>query len=219
MAKSLPDILYLRDKVTPVLDSPVSSYQIPYNKTAEYFANWQSYNQFVKSCEQVVRTNKRYKAYIAHLKNEVKLNHCQVFSALTDDDCSIEMHHGPIFNLFDYCSIVLEYYLIKKWKITTFAIADTVLSEHEKNHVQVVMLSTTAHEEVHNRNLFINYRQAYGDLNAFVKKYGIAMGPEHKEKFNRYIDQSLMRDSDDNGLFELSSLIYKYDMEENDDEL
>ena len=72
MAKSLPDILYLRDKVTPVLDSPVSSYQIPYNKTAEYFANWQSYNQFVKSCEQVVRTNKRYKAYIAHLKNEVK---------------------------------------------------------------------------------------------------------------------------------------------------
>ena len=118
------------------------------------------------------------------------------------------MHHGPIFNLFDYCSIILEYYLIKKWKINTFRIADTVLTEHQKNHVQIVMLSSTIHQEVHARDIFINYRQAYGDLNAFIRKYGIAFTDEHKEKLNRYIDRSLMIESTDNGLLKLSDILY-----------
>ena len=208
MAKSLPDILYLKDKLVPVVDSPKSSYQIPYYKNYEYFANWESYNSFIKDCERLVRQNDRYRKYISYLKKEVKLNHCQVLSNLNDEDCEVEMHHGPIFNLFDYCSIILEYYLIKKWKINTFRIADTVLTEHQKNHVQIVMLSSTIHQEVHARDIFINYRQAYGDLNAFIRKYGIAFTDEHKEKLNRYIDRSLMIESTDNGLLKLSDILY-----------
>lgn len=209
MATSLPDILYMKDRQTPIIDSPQSIYQIPYFKGNDYFSNWESYNNFVKSCEHVVRNNDRYRKYIHFLKKEVRLNHCQVLSKLDDEDCTIEMHHGPIFNLFDYCSIILEYYLAKNWKITTFRIADTVLTEHQKNHVQIVMLSSTVHQEVHARDIFINYRHAYGDLNAFIKKYGFAFNDSHIEKYNRYIDKSMMTDSDDYGLLKLSKYIYQ----------
>lgn len=208
MAKSLPDILYIKDKMTPIIDSPQSVYQIPYFKDNDYFSNWESYNQFVKACEAKVRENDRYRKYIHFLKTEVRLNHCQVLRNLDDEDCTIEMHHGPIFNLFDYCSIVLEYYLVKGWKVNTFRIADTVLTEHQKNHVQIVMLSSTIHQEVHARDVFINYRHAYGDLNAFIRKYGIGMTDEHKEKLNRYIDKSMLTDSTDYGLLELNSYLF-----------
>lgn len=209
MAKTLPDIVFLKDRYnyTPVVDSPNSMYQIPYFKNEEFFSNLESYNSFIKAVEHVVRTNDRYKKYINYLKKEVQLNHCQVWSNLTDEDCPIEMHHGPIFNLFDYCSIITEYFLLKGWKVNTFRIAETVLDEHQKNHVQLVMLSETIHEEVHARNIFINYRHAFGDLNAFIKKYGVAFTLEHKEKLNRYIDQSLMTDSTDHGLLRLNAYL------------
>ena len=61
--------------------------------------------------------------------------------------------------------------------------------------------------EVHNRNIFINYQQAWGDLNAFVKKYGIAMSDNLKEKLNKYIDRSMMYDSNDFGVLKLSDTL------------
>ena len=138
------------------------------------------------------------------------MNHCQVLSGIEPDEggkIDIEMHHGPIFTLYDYCEIILEYFIVKKWKISTFRIADLVLEEHQKNHIQVVMLLSTVHEEVHNRNIFINYQQAWGDLNAFVKKYGIAMSDNLKEKLNKYIDRSMMYDSNDFGVLKLSDTL------------
>lgn len=209
MPKTLPEIIYDKNKVTPIIDSRNSLYQIPFYKPTEYFSNIESYTNFIKSVERLVRTNDRYSKYIDYLKKEIKLDHCQVLSGLNDQDCDIEMHHGPIFNLFDYCAIVLEYFLMKQWKVTTFRIADTVLDEHQKNRIQIVMLSSTVHQEVHAREIFINYKQAWGDLNAFINKYGVAMSDEHKEKLNRYIDRSLIRDSDDFGILELSDLVQK----------
>jgi hypothetical protein len=67
------------------------------------------------------------------------------------------------------------------------------------------MLSTTIHQEVHDRELFINVKQAWGDLNAFLKKYGIT--EDLKEKYNRYVDRSLMMDSTSYELLKLSDKI------------
>ena len=140
---------------------------------------------------------------------EVKLNKCQVLKNVTDEDAAIEMHHGPIFTLFDICCIVLEYFIKKKWKISTFRIADAVLDEHQKNRVQVVMVSVTVHEEIHNGEVFINRNQAYGDIAAFIKKYKDAMSDEFREQVNRYIDRSLLYDSTDFGVLELSKDLLK----------
>ena len=217
MAKNLPDIDYKivtleTNRTTPVVDSRNAMYEIPLYKGNEYFSNIESYTNFIKGCEKQVRINDRYKKYIYYLKNVVGLNHCQVLPEVEPDDdgkIEIEMHHGPIFTLYDYCEIMLEYFLIKKRKISTFRIADAILDEHQKNHIQVVMLLATVHEEVHNRNIFINYKQAWGDLNAFIHKYGIGMSDALKEKMNKYIDRSLMYDSNDFGILKLSDTIMK----------
>jgi hypothetical protein len=217
MPKVLPDIEYNTsddNKVIPIVDSLKSMYQIPLYKDVDYFSNIESYVNFIKGCERAVRGNDRYKKYIYYLKNVVGLKHCQVLPDIEPDDkgkIEIEMHHGPIFTLYDYCEIMLEYFILKNKKISTFRIADAVLDEHQRNHVQVVMLLSTIHEEVHNRNIFINYKQAFGDLNAFVKKYGIALSDPLKEKLNKYIDKSMMYDSNDFGILKLNDTLLRYE--------
>lgn len=210
MPRELPDIIYDKSKITPIVDAKTSFYKILMYKDEDYLSNYESYVNFVKGCEKAVRNNDRYKKYINHLKKEVKLTKCQVLKNVTDQDASIEMHHGPIFTLFDICAIVIEYFLIKKWKISTFRIADAVLDEHMKNRVQVVMVSSTVHEEIHNGDIFINYKQAYGDLPAFIKKYKIAMSDEYKDQLNRYIDRSLLYDSNDFGVLELNKELWNH---------
>jgi hypothetical protein len=204
MAKVLPDIIFSTEKNTPIIDAKTSFYNIPYYKNIEYFSNYESYVNFIKGCEKLVRQNDRYSKYIRYLKKEIKLDRCQVLKNITDEDASIEMHHGPIFNLFDYCAIVLEYFILKKWKITTARIADVVLDEHQKNRIQVVMVSASVHEQIHAGNIFINYHQAYGNLKEFIDKYGIAITDEYREQLNRYIDRSLLYDSNDFGVLELN---------------
>jgi hypothetical protein len=217
MPKVLPDIEYTTsddNKVIPIVDSLKSMYQIPLYKDVDYFSNIESYVNFIKGCERAVRGNDRYKKYIYYLKNVVGLKHCQVLPDIEPDDkgkIEIEMHHGPIFTLYDYCEIMLEYFILKNKKISTFRIADAVLDEHQRNHVQVVMLLSTIHEEVHNRNIFINYKQAFGDLNAFVKKYGIALSDPLKEKLNKYIYKSMMYDSNDFGILKLNDTLLRYE--------
>lgn len=209
MPKTLPDIIYNTDNITPIVDAKTSFYQIPMYKNEDYLSNYESYINFIKGIEKAVRGNDRYKKYISYLKKEVKLNKCQVLKNITDEDASIEMHHGPIFTLFDICAIVLEYFIIKKWKISTFRVADVVLDEHQKNRIQVVMVSTTVHQEIHNGDIFINYHQAWGDMNAFIKKYRDAISDEYREQLNRYIDRSLIYDSQDFSILDLNKNLLK----------
>lgn len=209
MPKVLPDIIYDKNNITSIIDARTSLYTLPYYKDVDYFSNYESYVNFVKGIEKMVRNNDRYKKYINFLKKEVKLNRCQVLKNITDEDASIEMHHGPVFTLFDICSIVLEYFIIKKWKISTLRVADAVLDEHQKNRIQVVMVSTTVHEEIHNGDIFINIHQAYGDLKAFLKKYSDAINDEYREQLNRYIDRSLLHDSTDFNILKLNEVLIK----------
>lgn len=209
MSKVLPNIEYSENKDNSVIDSDSSLYNIPMFKPPEYFSNLESRNTFIKSVERLVRTNDRYSKYISYLKREIKLNHCQVLSNISDEDCDIEMHHGPIFTLYDYCDIILNYYIMKGWKISTFRIADTVLNEHIKNRIHVVMLSPTVHEEVHLREIFINIQQAWGDLHGFLKKYGKALSDEQIQKYNRYLDKSMMMDTNTYDILKLNEKLIR----------
>lgn len=206
MPKVLPNIIYDTDGKSKIVDSPDSMYMLQFEKGDEYFSNLESRARFLRACEKLVRQDDRYGKYRKKLMKEVKLNHCQVLSSLTDKVCTIEMHHGPIFTLFDLCDIVLYNYLLKGWKITTYRIANDVLDEHWANRVQVVMLSTSMHQEVHDREIFINMKQAWGDLNRFLKKY--KLNDEMKEKYNRYVDKSMMMDSTSYEILRLNEKIF-----------
>lgn len=203
MPKVLPFIEYVKEDKNPIIDSPNAFYKLLMYKTEEYFNNPESHVNFIKKVEHCVRTNDRYNKYIAYIKNEVKLDRCAVFKDINDDDATIEMHHG-ILDLFNICDVVTQYFLLHKWKISTFIIADEVLSEHWKNHIPIVMVSTTVHQEIHAGNIFIPYQSFFGDFKAFIKKYNDAMSTEIKTIINRYIDKSLMKDSTDLSILDLN---------------
>ena len=193
MAQTLPNIIYEREDGAATVDSPESLFKLQFEKTAEYMSNLESRNRFIKKTEQLVRRNDRYSKYIYELKTKKGLNHCQVLSHLTDKDCTIEMHHGPIFTLYDICDIMIDHFLRKGWEITTYDIADKVLDEHWANRIQVVMLSTSVHQDVHDREIFISTDQAWGNLTEFLKRYKLS--PELREKYNRYMDRCQVMDS------------------------
>lgn len=214
MALELPNILYDKIDGIPTIDSYDSLYSIPMYKPEEYFDNYESRNFFIKNCEKLIRTNDRYNKYISYIKKIIGLNHCAVLSNISGDDLDnektgIEMHHGPILTLYDYVDIAIEYALLKKWNISTFKIANYVLDEHYENHVQVVMLSSTVHQEITDRSIFLNYKHGFGDISAFLYKHWPAVTPELKEKIDRYIDRSILQDSNDYGILELSKTIYR----------
>lgn len=211
---SLPNIRYCGDfaKYIEAKDDKYDS--VSFYKPAEYFSTTESFTKFVKACEKTVRTIPDYKAFIAYLKNVMGLNFCQVSSQIFDTDATIEMHHGPLFTLWDYVSIILAAEIALGHKITTFRIADKVIQEHYDLHVQVVMLAITNHEAVHNRDIFLNIKQGFGDVGAFIEKYKEYMSDNQKYRIMKYIDLCKETESFDNNLFDLekvSAVMKKFD--------
>lgn len=215
---NLPNINYKKVNKNPTIDSETAEFELPFYKDAEYFANLDNFVSFIKSVEKLVRTSEYYKRYIAYIRNDIGLNCCQVLSNIQpdeEDNTELEMHHGPILTLFDYAAIITDYLLYTGKKITTFMVADLVLEEHFNNNIQVVMLSKTVHEQVGENVIFINLKQAFGDLNAFLKKYKNGLHEEQIEKINRYIELSQRYDSFDKNVLELKGFVKNWAKENN----
>ena len=211
---NLPNIDYKKVNSFPTIDSDTSLYTLPFYKDSDYFVNLDNFVGFVKATEQLVRTSKYYSRYIAYIKNDIGLNFCQVLSNIKQDDeeskVDIEMHHGPILTLFDYITILIDWSIYNNKKITTFSLANRMLEEHFNNNVQVVMLSKTVHEEVHDNNVFLNTKHAFGDLNKFLSKYRDGVSTEQIEKINKYISLCEKYDSFDKGTLTLRENIKKW---------
>ena len=214
MGNPIPNIEFKKPSKNPTIDSETSLYMIPFYKDAEYFSNLDNFVSFVKAVESMVRSSKFYKRYIKYLKDDMGLNFCQVLSNVRQEEddniLDIEMHHGPILTLFDYVSIVVDHLLYHNKKINTFIVADIVLDEHFKNNVQVVMLSKTVHEEVHEGNVFLNMKHAFGDLNTFLSKYRDGLSAEQITKINNYINLCEQYDSFDKQTLSLKDSIKKW---------
>lgn len=211
---NLPNIKYKKPSKNPTIDSDTSLYIIPFYKDEEYFANLDNFVSFIKETEKLVRTSKFYSRYIKYLKEDIGLNFCQVLSNIKTeeetDNVKIEMHHGPILTLFDYISIVVDYMLYHGEKITTYKVADIILEEHFNNNIQVVMLSETVHELVHENDIFINYKQGFGNLEAFLKKYREGISDDQISKINKYIQLCAQYDSFDKHVLDLRQNVKKW---------
>lgn len=170
-------------------------YYLPFDKSPVDLSNPKIRQQFIKAVEKIVRNSKLYKRYINYLKADVGLTHCAVFGNIKSekgDKTKIEMHHGPIFTLYDYVSIVLEKFLRENKDVNTFDIQAEVLDLHKRKLVQTVMLSESVHKSMDNKKLapFIPMEMTYGDLFGFVKEYGQYFSPQNradlKDYFNNY---------------------------------
>lgn len=202
---NIPGIIYKGDIVRS-METDDSLETITMFKDREYFEEIETYKNYVKKCEKAVRTSQDYSNFIKYIKEILGINFCQVSSQIVSGDATIEMHHGPIFTLFDYCSIILNDYLQKGKKISTFRIANTVIQEHYDMRVQVVMLAVTNHEAVTNRDIFLNIRQGIGNVNEFIEKYANAFDDEQKYKVWNYIEYSKHNDTYDTGILDTKNI-------------
>ena len=163
-------------------------YQIRFFKKKEDLLIDRNYTSLVKGSERLIRLSDEYKRYIAYLKNEIDLKNCVLLSNIDDDIASIEMHHGPIFTLYDYCKIVIEYLLEKNEPVTTFRVAEIILDEHFKNNIQIVMLTTTMHQLIHSKKIYIHPSQCWGNFNNFIEKYKSGLDINLISKIQDYIE-------------------------------
>lgn len=175
--------------------------------------DYDKYEKYVKGCEHTVRNDDRYKAYVASV-HEAGFNHCAILGEIDrgGDKVKLEMHHGPIFNLFDICDIVLKACLKRGMQnITTFDIGDLVLTEHELGNVMFVMLSKTGHKGAHN-NIFIDIKATGGRLDRFIERWYDGMERNHFEYIERYIEACKKADgnSTDQGLFDVADQMKRF---------
>jgi hypothetical protein len=223
MANKIPGIDVNKPNTNPTIDSDESYYEIPFYKDVDYMFSLENEVAFIKAVERMVRTSKYYSRYIAHLKVDLGLNFCQVKGNISEDEDAgvtdlIEMHHGPIFTLFDVVSIILNYMLAKDMKITTFSVANKVIEEHFKHRVQTVMLCETVHQLVHDNKVFLNYRQGFGDLYSFLEIYYEGLDEIMVNKIIDYIEKCKKYDSNDFGNLNVIVTRWKTEHYDEDDE-
>ena len=123
---------------------------LPLNKKDKYFMNPVDFIKFIKDVESLIRKSKEYSRYIAYLKNEIGLRSCALFHNIDDSVAPIEMHHGPIFTLYDIVEIQIAHMFVNGEAINSMSVANNVLKDHFDNIIQVTMLCEMAHKGVHN---------------------------------------------------------------------
>ena len=184
-----------------------------YVENHKILKDYDDYEAFIKGVEHAVRKDDRYPDYVGKL-HRAGLNKCAILGNLTDSDseAELEMHHGPIFNLFDICDIVTRALISRKVdNITTFMVADHVLYEHELDNIQVVMLSKVAHKSTHNGDSFIHIKATVGRIDRFIDRWRDGLQRDHKQYIKRYIDQCRKCDvTTDNGLFDVADSISSF---------
>ena len=165
---------------------------LPLNKQDKYFMNPVDFIKFIKDVESLIRKSKEYSRYIACLKNEIGLRSCALFHNIDDSVAPIEMHHGPIFTLYDIVEIQIAHMFVNGEAINSMSVANNVLKDHFDNIIQVTMLCEMAHKGVHNfsktkdSKFFLSADGSFGDFRKFVEKYKDSLTVQHVAKIKNY---------------------------------
>ncbi len=221
-SQQMPGIIFDRiDSPHPRVDSDNATFYLEYDKTEDYFSFFDNEVAFYKGCEDLVRAHEFIRVtYPRYLKEVVGLDTCQIFPNIKDDDrkrVSIEMHHFPL-TLFDICEIVTKDLRAKHDKnITTPKVANIVVEEHRQNHCRIIKVNKSAHQKIHDDEIYINYAQGFGDTIAFLEKYHLGVDKAMRQKINDYLAWSLEHDSTDNGVLQLADVMKSWGNNDFDD--
>ena len=199
----------MSDAITILSDC--GNFSLQFEATEAFLKNdYEAHESFIKGCEEMIRAEDRYTSYIGEL-NALGLNRCAILGLTKSDKIKVEMHHGPLFTLFDLCDIYVRYCFkngIKK--LTTFDVADVILDEHKQNNIQIVMLSKTPHKGVH-KSVFVHTKMSFGRIDRFLDKYHDGLEKEHWEAMERYIDLcKTYKGTIDNGLFDTGKELKRF---------
>lgn len=202
-----PNIKYNGDvsKFVEAKDNPYEFVML--YKDKEYLEDGTIFDKFVKGCERFVRTHEDYKYFIHKLDTVLGMNFDQVQPKIkSSKGVTVEMHHGPIFTLYDICSIVTDFRLNHGMKVNTFYVAEQVLNDHFDLIIPIVRLCITNHEAVHNGDLFMNVKQAVGSHTKFIDKYGGDFDDSIKYRLYQYAQMCKNNNSFDSGYLDLDHI-------------
>lgn len=217
MGKTLEGIKFIKDYNTACIDSDQSDFLLTFDKTPEYFMSYESRQRFIQKTKRMIRSSKKYKNFKSLIMS--RIDHCQIVPTFSEENgCTLEMHHGPIFELAEIIDVMIDYFLLKGKEITTMTIADAVLDEHYEGRVQVMILSKTSHESITNRQIFVNVNQFFGDIQAFMDKYNDVISNEKKKEYNEYILRSQSFESNDFDVFSTKQLQNQFVYEKEDED-
>lgn len=166
---------------------------LPFFMEEKFCLNDIDYIKFIKNVEMQVRTSLEYKSYIKYLKEDLGLNHCMVYSNITDNIAPIEMHHH-IFTLYDCVEIVLGWCFKNKIQFSSSKIFGIIMEEHRLNNILIIMLSQSVHLDQHNKNKektkrLLDYRMGHGNIVEFLKKYYTGLSFNHLNKIKQYLEE------------------------------
>lgn len=211
MPNNFEDIgIKLKGTNNPKLKSKGDGSRICLHKTRKDLEYLDEFIKFVKSVEKIVRIHPDYTQYVGELKNKLDLKNCSFLSNINDDMAKIEMHHGPILNLFDICYIITNFYLKEFNIVNSIVIAEVVIREHYENNIQIVMLSEVAHQLAHAGKIYVHPKQAWGNLDRFLKKYKAGINEHYHENINKALNIASKYDSNDFGTFALNKYPKSY---------
>lgn len=145
--------------------------------------------RFIKQTERLIRKSTEYSDYIGFLHGDLNISRCSILGHITSEMASIEMHHYP-FTLYDITHTVVNNFINNDVPLTTFDVADTVMRIHYENKVGLVPLSVTAHELAHSGEIFVNLKQVFGNLKAFINEFKNDISGELRAKFMELVKRS-----------------------------
>ena len=201
-----------KGKNNPKIKSIVDDEVLKFYKGKEDLSDPDAFESFVKATENLIRKDPRYSNYIHELKSR-GFNKDVMQSGIDNDkfpNTSIEMHHGPMFTLYDIVSIVTDHLLNDDQKVSTFGVAKLVLCEHELHRIQVVMgLTKTNHELVHDGKMFIHINQSLGDVMSFIKDFKKGLRREHLYTLEEYLRLCKKYNATDNDYLTITKVVKK----------
>ena len=103
----MKDVNYKNDK-NLTITSDMEIFDISFNKDKFYFMDNENYVNFIKACEKLIRKSPDYTQFVDDIR-EFNMEHCQVLGNISRFDAELQVHHGPMLTLFDYCAILINY--------------------------------------------------------------------------------------------------------------
>ena len=115
------------------------------------------FKRYVQDVEKMVRNSREYKRLIKYLRENMGMDRDIFYENVSNADRSkmkIEIHHTP-FDLYTIVQVVIQKRLFYNENMDIEMVSKEVMELHYKLMIGLVPLSTTAHELVHNKYLFV----------------------------------------------------------------
>ena len=200
---TIPGINLFDDAINPTIASPYSPFSISFNMTRKDAEDPELYQQFLKDAIKLFRRSKVYKHYKGMLI-DIGLDRDQMHSDLTAEMVDLEMHHN-ILTIYDIAIIISEHVFNTYGGLTTLDLFHLLRNAHTEHKIQVVMLSITEHQLLHNtEEIFIHPNMCFGKWWEFLEQYHTGITKGIARKLITRIEQSMNTSMSTDG--ELSKL-------------